>query len=165
MFDLTQTLIDGGILTLIFTGMLVLALTSNKRYFLVPKNYPADIIAAVPPQTDQEKRNGRLLILPFFALLFGFLLWSTYWLAEAGAGFVQLFLHVFVIAFMPFIIDLVIFDWLILNTWTPAWVVFPGTEGFAGYKDYMFHARAHLRGLVGLIIVSALIAGIFTLLV
>jgi hypothetical protein len=66
--------------------------------------------------------------------------------------------------FFPFIVDLLVFDWLIMNTWTPSFVVYPGTEGFAGYKDYMFHARAHVRGLVGLLVFAALIAGSISLL-
>jgi hypothetical protein len=164
MFDLNKTLVDGGLLTVVFTVMILVALFGNKRWFLSKKNIPADIFAVVPHQTAQEKRTGLLVILPFFTVLLVLLVWSVWSLAQAGAGFGQLYTHAFVIMFFPFIVDLLVFDWLIMNTWTPSFVVYPGTEGFAGYKDYMFHARAHVRGLVGLLVFAALIAGSISLL-
>jgi len=33
----------------------------------------------------------------------------------------------------------VVLDWLIFVTIQPDFVVIPGTEGLAGYKDYGFH--------------------------
>jgi hypothetical protein len=57
----------------------------------------------------------------------------------------------------------VLVDWLLLNTITPKWVVFPGTEGFAGYKDYGFHGRAHLRVLPAQVIGAAVTAGLVLL--
>jgi hypothetical protein len=57
----------------------------------------------------------------------------------------------------------VLVDWLLLNTITPKWVVFPGTEGFAGYKDYGFHLRAHLRALPAQVLGAAVTAGLVLL--
>ena len=52
---------------------------------------------------------------------------------------------------IPFFVDLLILDWLIFCTITPSFAVYPGTEGFAGYKDYGFHLKAHARGILLLI--------------
>jgi len=43
-------------------------------------------------------------------------------------------------------------------------VVIPGTEGMAGYKDYLFHIKAALKGMV-LGIPSAIVAGILVMLI
>jgi len=161
--DTIKLLFDGSLLTLLFAAMIAFAVFVNPRWFLSPKNIPADILAAVPPQTEAERRNGRLALIPFLIALLGILSWSAWGVARGGAGFGILFLHIFGLLLMPFLFDLLIVDWLIMNTWTPDFVVFPGTKGFAGYKDYGFHARAHLRGLIGLLVVSALLAGVFAL--
>jgi hypothetical protein len=43
--------------------------------------------------------------------------------------------------------DLFILDWLIFVTILPVFVVIPGTEGLAGYKDYWFHVEVSFLGL------------------
>jgi hypothetical protein len=42
--------------------------------------------------------------------------------------------------------DLLILDWLVFVTIQPDFVVIPGTEGLAGYKDYWFHFRVSFLG-------------------
>jgi hypothetical protein len=46
-------------------------------------------------------------------------------------------------------------------TITPRFVVIPGTEGMAGYKDYVFHLRGFLIGSVisaaGGLVIAALV--------
>lgn len=64
------------------------------------------------------------------------------------------------------LVDIVIIDWLIICTWRPAAIVFPGTEHCARWRDYGFHVRAQfeLRGVLVLLISSAVIGGIAWLL-
>ena len=50
-----------------------------------------------------------------------------------------------------------------LNTLTSQWVVFPSTEGFAGYKDYGFHLRAYMRVLPVQVLGAAITAGLVLL--
>ncbi|MBI3158792.1 MAG: hypothetical protein HYZ26_04225 [Chloroflexi bacterium] len=160
MLDFNKILLDGGVLSallmLIFLGI---GLTSP-RLFLSKKNVPADILAAVPPRTEEEKRKAIWVGLPLLALMLILPGWSAYTFAQqSGAAFGAVFAHTYLVLFVPFLADLLILDWLILNTITPKWVVYPGTEGFAGYKDYRFHLRAHVRGLFVLLFLAALIAG------
>jgi hypothetical protein len=42
--------------------------------------------------------------------------------------------------------DLLVLDWLIFVTIQPGFVVIPGTEGLAGYKDYWFHFEVSFLG-------------------
>lgn len=45
-------------------------------------------------------------------------------------------------------VDLVVLDWLIFVRSRPRFIVLPGTEGMAGYKDYFFHLKGFLVGVV-----------------
>ena len=146
MLDFAKILADGGLLTLGFVG-LVLAITFyNPRLWLNPRDVPPDIYAAVPPKNPREELVSRLLLGPIFLLLIVPPFVST--LGFAASGERSLFLlaaHAFLVLLMPTLGDLLIVDWLLLNTITPAFIVFPGTEGLPGYKDYGFHLRAHLK--------------------
>ena len=58
-----------------------------------------------------------------------------------------------------FLFDLLVLDILIFCTWTPHFLVIPGTEGMAGYKDWRMHVRAHMTtGLLVLVVAAALLA-------
>lgn len=160
MLDLNKILIDGSLSAVLLTAIVLFIGRARPRFFLSKKNVPADILAAVPPRTEEEKRQGMLWALPMLLIMLGVPVWSALTFAQqSGAGFGLVFAHTYAVLFIPFLVDLVIIDWLIMNTITPKWVVYPGTEGFAGYKDYMFHLRAHVRGLFVLLVMSALITG------
>jgi len=47
---------------------------------------------------------------------------------------------------------------------TPDFLVIPGTKGMKGYKDYFFHLRAFLRGMVLCILAALGMAGVLSLL-
>lgn len=165
MLDITKILVDGGILTAMFLIFVLLIAKFAPRTFLNKNDVPADILAAVPPRTPSEKRQAGFLAIPLFIILIGGTLYSTYTFQLAsGAGFLFTFLHALIIVLMIATADLVLIDWLLLNTLTPKFVVFPGTEGFAGYKDYVFHGRAHLKVLPAQIIGSAVCAALVLLL-
>jgi tetrahydromethanopterin S-methyltransferase subunit B len=61
------------------------------------------------------------------------------------------------------VFDLLILDWLMFCTWTPQFVVLPGTEGMAGYKDYGLHFRGFLIGLLIVAVISAIVTAIVAL--
>ncbi len=58
------------------------------------------------------------------------------------------------------LVDLLLIDWLLICTITPKFAVIPGTEGMAGYKDYVFHLRGFLIGILISVVTGLLIAGI-----
>ncbi|MEX2161315.1 MAG: hypothetical protein WD751_05305 [Anaerolineales bacterium] len=164
MLDLNKLLLDGGLMTAAFMTLVVLVAVYKPRLFLNKEDLPADIMAAVPPKTEAEKRQAVLLGIPLFTILIGGMLYSTYtFYLQSGSGFFALFLHALIIILTIAISDLVLLDWLVLNTITPKWVVFPGTEGFAGYKDYGFHLRAHLKALPAQVLGAAITAGLVLL--
>ena len=55
-------------------------------------------------------------------------------------------------------VDLLIIDWLIVATIRPTFIMVPCTEELKGYSDYGFPFRAFLKGLVGSLIASLVIA-------
>ena len=56
-------------------------------------------------------------------------------------GFGTAFLSAFVVLVVFNLVDRLILDWLVFCPLTPRFVVLPGTEGMAGYKDYRMHFR------------------------
>ncbi len=165
MLDWTKLIMDGGIFTAAFTGLVLFIAMRTPRVFLAPGETPPDILAKAKPLTKKEKEQARKSIFPLMVILVGGTLYSTYTFAQqSGAGYGTLFVHALLIQLMITTFDLVFIDWFILNTITPKWAVFPGTEGLAGYKDYSFHAKVHLKLLPRQILGAAVIAGIALLL-
>ena len=157
---LTHILIDGGILTAIVSTVLVLMLYLKPRMAL--SDYPEDVKAAVPPRTKEELRAGIILSIPLLILFIAYPLYSvwqvkivfrdelTYWMS---------FAVIFGEYFMVSMFDLIVLDLFMFYTWTPKFLILPGTEGFAGYKDYRPHVKAQLTvGNLMLGIFSALLA-------
>lgn len=164
MLDLQKLLIDCTIMIIGFTSIVLYIGMYKPRLFLKKDDVPPDILAVVPPRTEAEKRQAVWLSIPLFVIMIGGMLYSTYTFGlQSGAGFLPLFLHALVVILVISTFDLVFIDWLVLNTFTPKWAVYPGTEGFAGYKDYGFHGRAHLRVLPAQIFGAAITAGLVLL--
>jgi hypothetical protein len=68
------------------------------------------------------------------------------------------------IAVMTFnLFDLLVLDWLIFAGITPRFIVLPGTEGLAGYKDFAFHVKGFAIGMGLSVVFSAITAGIAVL--
>ena len=59
------------------------------------------------------------------------------------------------------VVDLLVLDWPLVAI-VPGFMVLPGTEGSAGYKDYWFHFRGFLIGTVLILVASGLMAGVVT---
>lgn len=161
MVDLSKIILDGAVLSLIASLFLIVVLRFNPRLFL--QDYPEAIQNEVPPKTALEARHSLLIGVPFLLLLAIIPFISTLTFKRSGSevlSFLQLFLHAFGVVFIFNLVDLVILDWLMFCTITPKFVVIPGTEGMAAYKDYFFHFKASLTG-TGISILSGLvIAGI-----
>lgn len=161
MVNLSKMFADGAILSIVASIFLIVVLRFNPRLFL--QDYPEAIQNEVPPKTALEARQSLLLGVPFLLLLALIPFLSTLTLKRSVTetlSFLQLFLHAFGVVFIFNLVDLVILDWLMFCTITPKFVVIPGTEGMAAYKDYLFHFKASLTG-TGISILSGLvIAGI-----
>ena len=161
MLSLASILIHGAIMSAGFSILVLGLMWYNPRLVLNPGDMPPDVYAAAGPKTPEEKRLSLLLGVPGMLLMVAAPVIST-WLVARGSGlsFWQLSLHAFGVMLIPFLFDLLVLDFLLFCTITPRFMVIPGTEGFAGYKDKMFHVRGHARGLVGLVIAAPIVAGL-----
>ena len=127
------------------------------------KDYPPDIQQKHGPMSAKALRQRKLAGVPVLALLLGTLIVALVQLAQAQGtrlSLVDAFACVFLIFFIFNVVDLLILDGLIFVTIQPRLIILPGTEGAAGYKDYGFHLRASLKGVIGSAIASAVIAAI-----
>ncbi len=148
----------GAIASLLLSAVLLIMGLVNPRLML--QDYPKDIQAAVPPKTDQEKCQTLYWSLPFWAILLGFPVAAALSAKATHQGFLEIFLSAFGVIFLSNLVDWLILDWLIICTITPKFVVLPGTEGMAGYKNYAMHFRGFLIGTALSVVVGLIIAGI-----
>jgi hypothetical protein len=158
----TRILIDGAILTAVLSAALVLMLYLKPRLAL--SDYPEDVKAAVPPRTRSELRLGVALAIPMLIVAVGIPLYSA-WLVRAQSGGDLTYGTSFAIILGELMLfsafDLIVLDVGMFYTWTPKFLVLPGTEGMAGYKDWRPHVRAQLTtGSMIVVIASAVLAAV-----
>lgn len=165
MLDPAKIVVDGAILSLLASLILIGALRFNPRLFL--QDYPQDIQDHVRPKTEKEKRQSLVVGVPFILLLALVPLLSTLALRRHGGediSFLALSAHAFGVVFFFNLVDLILLDWLIFCTFTPKFVVIPGTEGMAAYKDYRYHFRASMIGTLLSVAAGLVIGGMVYLL-
>ena len=156
-----KLLVDGLTLSILASIVIGITLGINPRIML--QDYPKDVQALAPPKTPREKQLANLIGIPFLMLVVGFPFISTWALKQANrlnVSFPILFLNAFGVIWIFNLFDLLVLDWLIVCTFTPKFAIIPGTEGAAGYKDYVFHFRGFLFGTVLSIIGGLIVAGI-----
>lgn len=165
MPHITKTITDGIILAIITSIIILISMRLNPRIWL--HDYPEDVQAKAPPKTPQEKRLSMLIGIPFMLVMLLVTFISTLSLKSQSPeplSFWALFAHAFGVVWIFNLVDWLILDWLIFCTITPGFVVIPGTEGMAGYKDYFMHFRGFLIGTVYSAIAGLIVAGIVALL-
>ncbi len=123
-------------------------------------DYPPDIRKKFGPQSAQASRLARLWAVPFFAIALGWVILSGARLKKANNGrlaFRDAFKYSYLLFLSFWTFDLVILDWLLFTTIQPNFIILPGTEGMAGYKDYTFHLKVSWPAVPLLVVPSALI--------
>jgi len=161
---LTRILVDGSVLTVIVATVLVGILYFNPRLAL--SDYPPDVKAAVAPRTKQEFRLGLLIAVPLL-VIFVALPFRSLWLIKQHSGGVLSFWAAFATIAGEYLLfslfDLIVLDVWMFFTWTPKFLVLPGTEGMASYKNWRPHAKAQLlQGNAVLAVAAAALAFIAT---
>jgi hypothetical protein len=123
-------------------------------------DYPPDVRAAFGPMSATLRRQAQIASLP---LLTALLLVIVLALAQLRRLTGELeWLPTFIVLVVIFqvwnLVDLLILDWFLLMTLRPRFMILPGTEGLAGYRDFGFHFRKFLAG----ILFTLLLAGVST---
>ncbi len=161
-FFWTTTLAYGGTLSAAMAVVILWSLRVNAEVWL--GDYPPDIRERYGEISAKGKRQRILFAFPILLPLLGIavaLVFRLHQLAGAELTFWQVALAVFVCWNVFNLFDLVVVDWLIFVRLQPKFIVLPGTEGMAGYKDYLFHFKAFLTGVVVSAAVSLATAGAY----
>jgi len=162
---LPRIVTDGAILTALLSAALVGILYFKPRLAL--SDYPADVRAAVPARTKRELRQGILIAIPLMLVAVAVPCHSLVVIRAQHGGVLTYWMAILTIFgeyFLFSIFDLIVLDIWMFFTWTPAFLVLPGTEGMAGYKNWRPHAKAQLvTGTALLAVISAVLALIATL--
>jgi hypothetical protein len=140
--------------------LLVMALISPRVWGYT--DYSEAIKNKVPAQTKRERQLSAVVGVPWFILVLGSPVFSTYALKSKLGNeipFLIAFLNVLVLSLLATIGDLAILDWLMVSKVTPKFVIIPGSEE-ADYKDLSHHYKAHAKAALGLILVCLIIASI-----
>ena len=152
----------GLILSVLFTLVLLGAVRVNVE--IMQNDYPPDVKHAYGAERNPKTRGQRRIFsLLFLFVLFGVLCYSMIDLGRSTSmplTFLPLFVLVFIEIFTFNLWDLLVIDWLIFNTLQPRFIFLPGTEGMAGYKDYFFHFKGFLTGIVFSLISALILSGI-----
>jgi len=159
---LTHVAAHGLLFGLAVNGYLLLMMITTSPRVWGYTDYSEAIKLKVPPQTKEERRLAMIVGLPWMIFTFGFPIFSTYMLKSKLGGeipFWTAFLNVFVLVVLATVGDLVILDWLIVNTITPQFVIIPGTDE-ADYEDFSHHYKAHARAAVPLLLLCVIFAGV-----
>ena len=165
MLSISKIITDGVVLSLLASLFIVITLRLNPRIWL--QDYPKDIQDKVPPKTQKEKRLSLILGIPFLVLLAIVPFVSSLTLKYENSGnisFFLLFMNAFGVAYIFNLVDWLLIDWVMFCTITPKFVVIPGTEEMAGYKDYFHHFRGFLIGTVISAVAGLIIAVIVSFL-
>lgn len=141
---------------------LVLGLTWLNPEIML-NDYPPDIQAKHGPMSARSKRQRIPVALVFVTIFLGIVVMSFQGLPTGTDGnlpFLTTAVHLFALFTVFNLLDWLILDWLIVVTLCPRFMILPGTEGLASYKDYEFHFRGFVIGMGITTITSLLVAGV-----
>ena len=162
---LQNGLLYGAILSLALSLLIIASLYVNAEMWL--GDYPPDIQERYGEMGQKAKSQRIVVGLLFFLVAIAVIVISTFQLTEAvgeNLQFLDVFLNTSIMLLLFNLVDLLILDWLIFVTVQPRFIVLPGTEGMAGYDDYRFHFVGFLKGLILIVVVGLVTAGVTLLL-
>ncbi len=163
---LESIILHGSIYAIILNLYLFTIMMTLSPRIWAYTDYPKSITDVVAPQTSREKKIAGVITIPFLLISLGLPVLSTIMLEASAGGVITLldaFLNTYIILLIGNISEVLILDLLIVGTITPDSVVIPGTEDLreTEYKAFrLHHAKAHIRAIVAMAIVSFVVAGI-----
>jgi hypothetical protein len=155
-----HALLYGAVLSAVLSVLLLGLLWMNSE--ILPKDYPPDIQEKHGPMSERSKRQRVPVAIVIGAVALGIITASFSAVRANGGGktpFLTAFVHLFVMFSVFNVVDLLLLDWPLVAI-GPRFMVLPGTEGSAGYKDYGFHFRGFLIGAVLVLVASGLMAAV-----
>lgn len=155
-----HALFSGGVLSAVLSVLLLAVLWLNPEILL--NDYPPDIQKKFGKMSERSKRQRVWVAILLGAVALLIVALSLLAVRANGGGqisFLAAFVHLFVMFSVFNAVDLFLLDWPLVAI-VPSFMVLPGTEGAAGYKDYWFHFRGFLIGMVLIVVASGVMAGV-----
>lgn len=161
LFDLVQLgLMWGAVFGVVFSVAMLIIGRINAEMIL--NDYPPDIRAKYGSMSDRSRKQANKVTFPLLATL-GLIVAMGLGQLRNHSGeltFVETLIASTLIFQVWNLLDLVLLDWFLLMTLKPKFMILPGTEGMAGYRDYRFHFRKFLNGIVFTFILALIVTGI-----
>ncbi|MFN8382538.1 MAG: hypothetical protein U0V02_11380 [Anaerolineales bacterium] len=161
IFQLLQLgLIWGTVFGVVFSIAILIIGRVNAEMIL--NDYPPDVRAKFGPMSEKTRKQANLASLLLLSALGLIIVFGLSQLRSITGELT--FLNTLIVTTMIFqvwnLLDLVLLDWLLLMTVKPRFMILPGTEGMAGYRNYRFHFRKFLNGIVFTFILSGIVTAI-----
>jgi hypothetical protein len=148
----------GLLLSVVLSSLILASLYINPTLWL--HDAPAEIQARVGPVSEATKRQRSRFAWIFFGMLLAILAAGLFQLRTQTGDltFGGVFLLLYIMLMLFNLTDLLVIDWLIIETIRPAFTQLPGLGELAAVRHYGFHLRQFLVGTVGLLALSLLLA-------
>lgn len=155
-------LVWGTVFGLVFSAAMLIIGRINAEMIL--NDYPPDVRAKYGPMSEATRKQANMVTLPLLATLGLVVALGLGQLRNLSGEltFIETLIVSTVIFQMWNLLDLVLLDWFLLMTLKPKFMILPGTEGMAGYRDYGFHFKKFLNGIV-LTFILALVVTVIAL--
>jgi small-conductance mechanosensitive channel len=157
-----QLLQHGSIWGLVFSAVFFAAVLvlGKINVEMLLNEYPPDIRARFGTMSPETRKQANLAGLPLLIALLTVVIVALVQLRLSIGGLTLA--NTFIVTTVLFqvwnLLDLIVLDWFILMTLRPHYMILPGTEGLAGYRDYRFHFRKFLNGIVFTLILSGVVS-------
>lgn len=161
---LQHSLYYGALLSI---GLSAIILVSLRYWPMVwIHDAPAEVRAVARPLTEAERRVRWVVTVLFFGWMAVILVASLAALRALSGGspsFIDTALSTFII-FMTFnLVDLLLLDWLLVETMRPSFLAFPGVDQPAAFGGYTYHFIGFLKGTLGGAVFSLVVAALVVL--
>lgn len=145
--------------SLLWSSLWIIVVIISVRVFpfTIEHDYPQGVreLAAFPAPTREHRQRGVFFGVVSFCFLFGLLIgFALVSYKGASASFANIFLHLWIICMVWNLIDLIIVDWLLICTFLFSPLLLPGTETSLENKDFKFHFKGFLKGLVVMTVIA-----------
>lgn len=165
---LSHSLTYGGILAGLMFLFIIGSMIYNRELWL--NDYPMDIRVKYGPPSEKTLRERKYYGIAMLVLMIGVLLADALTIPFEtidDSPFMVTFRSVFIVFIIGSLMDLLVIDLFLGMVIRPKFMIMPGTEGSAGYRDVKFHFNAFLRGAVSgavlCLLVTAVAQGILLL--
>ena len=145
---LTGAVIFGLVLSLGLTTIMIISGAIAPDMWV--GKYPPDIKAKFGPMSARASRIRPFVAAVFFVIVLAIPLIGLSSLRSSvdNIQFLPALVYSVTVLLVFNVFDLLVLDWLFFCTIQPRQMVLPGTEGMPGYRDYSFHFKGFLKGLV-----------------